>query len=216
MKTAVVTGSNRGIGLEFCKQLKEGGYHVAALCRKAGPELKSLNVQIFENVDVTDTKALAKVAGELDSIDLLVNNAGILINDSFEDKDSILKQLEVNSVGPLTVTAAFLSLLGKGSKIAMITSRMGSIGDNTSGGFYGYRMSKAALNMAGVSLSLDFKDKGISVGILHPGYVETDMTDNQGAISPEESVRGMLKNIERLDLGSSGSFWHYQGSVIPW
>jgi NAD(P)-dependent dehydrogenase (short-subunit alcohol dehydrogenase family) len=124
--------------------------------------------------------------------------------------------MEVNAYGPLRVTHKLLSLLRQGSKVALITSRMGSIADNTSGGAYGYRMSKAALNAAGKSLAHDLASQGVSVAILHPGYVRTEMTSNHGSVEPDDAARDLLKRIDELTLENTGTFWHANGSVLPW
>ncbi len=126
------------------------------------------------------------------------------------------RQFEVNSLGPLRVTAALRGNLGQGSKVAIVTSRMGSIEDNTSGGRYGYRMSKAAVNMAGRSLANDLKDRGVAVAILHPGFVRTEMTGHQGLIDPPESAAGLIARIDELTLETTGGFWHANGEIIPW
>jgi NAD(P)-dependent dehydrogenase (short-subunit alcohol dehydrogenase family) len=168
---------------------------------------------------VTDDAAVAELAGRLtDEIDVLVNNAGILTSESLDnlDFDRIRRQLEINSLGPLRVTAALLPRLGRGSKVAIVTSRMGSIGDNTSGGRYGYRMSKAAVNAAGKSLAMDLKPRGIAVALLHPGFVRTDMTGHNGMVDPEESARGLIARIDELSLQSTGRFWHMNGEELPW
>ena len=114
------------------------------------------------------------------------------------------------------ITSRLLPHLHTGAKVVIVTSRMGSVADNTSGGMYGYRMSKAAVNMAGMSLSRDLKGKGIAVALLHPGYVRTDMTGGNGFISAEESARGLITQIERLDIQTTGSFWHCNGEELPW
>jgi len=218
--TAVVTGSNRGIGLEFCRQLKEAGYDVIALCRKASPELWNLGVEVFEGVDVTESKSLDALIAQLPPrpIDLLINNAGILQRQTLDDftTESAMRQFEVNAVGPILVTKAFLPFLHAGSKIAMTTSLMGSIGDNTSGGRYGYRMSKAALNIASKSVAIDLKEKGIAVIIMSPGSVKTAMTDFAGRITADESVKGMIEQIDRLTIDTTGQFAHYDGRKLPW
>jgi NAD(P)-dependent dehydrogenase (short-subunit alcohol dehydrogenase family) len=193
---------------------------VTALCRQASGALQALSVTIHEGYDVTDAAVVEAVAKALApaSIDLLINNAGILRNESLDslDFDSIRRQFEVNALGPLRVTQSLLPALKTGAKIALITSRMGSIADNDSGGRYGYRMSKAALNIAGVSLANDLASQGIAVAILHPGYVRTDMTSHSGLIDPEESVAGLLARIEQLTMETSGSFWHTNGELLPW
>ena len=132
------------------------------------------------------------------------------------DLESARRQFEVNALGPLRVTQSLLHALKDGAKIALVTSRMGSIADNDSGGSYGYRMSKAALNAAGVSLAKDLRERGIAVAILHPGYVRTDMTGQSGLIDVDESVAGLLGRIDGLDLENSGSFWHTNGELLPW
>ena len=133
------------------------------------------------------------------------------------DAESLRRQFEVNAIAPLRLTRALLGHLGEGAKVILMTSRMGSIDDNGSGGSYGYRMSKVALNMAGKSLAIDLRPRGIAVALLHPGLVSTRMTgfSTQG-ISPEESVRGLLARIDALSLETSGSFWHANGQLLPW
>jgi NAD(P)-dependent dehydrogenase (short-subunit alcohol dehydrogenase family) len=126
------------------------------------------------------------------------------------------QQYRVNALGPLRVTAALLANLAAGSKVGIITSRMGSIEDNTSGASYGYRMSKAAVNMAGVSLANDLRDRSVAVALLHPGYVMTDMTGGKGLISAEQSASGLIQRMDELDMTTSGGFWHAQGERLPW
>ncbi|MCS5691942.1 SDR family oxidoreductase [Cyanobium sp. FGCU-6] len=221
MATVLVTGANRGIGFEYCRQLQQRGDTVIAVCREPSRDLESLGVRIEAGVDLTDAEAIADLAQRLDGqpIDLLIHNAGILENNSLEtlDLDSVRRQFEVNALGPLRLTQALLPLLHRGSKLALMTSRMGSIDDNSSGGSYGYRMSKVALSMAGKSLSIDLKPRGIAVAILHPGLVRTRMIGfNPQGISPEDSVRGLLARIDGLTLENSGSFWHANGELLPW
>jgi len=220
MATAIVTGANRGIGLELTRQLLSRGDTVFAACREASPALTATGANVVAGIDVTDGECVDRLRDSLDgtTVDLLVNNAGILIHESLGDLDlaRIRRQLEVNALGPLRVTAALLPNLRRGAKVALVTSRMGSIADNSSGGSYGYRMSKAALNMAGVSLARDLAERGIAVAILHPGYVRTGMTGGQGLVSPEESAAGLLARIDALTLDTSGSFWHANGEPLPW
>lgn len=221
MATYLVTGSNRGIGYEYCRQLQVRGDRVIAVCRSASAELKQLGVRIEEGIDITSDTSVAALGDRLDDtqIDVLINNAGILKRVTLQDLDfeSIREQFEVNALGPLRVTHALLPLLKTGSKIVLMTSRMGSIGDNTSGSSYGYRMSKVALSMAGKSLAHDLKPRGIAVAILHPGLVQTRMTNfTSGGITPEESVKGLLARIDELTLENTGTFWHANGEVLPW
>jgi NAD(P)-dependent dehydrogenase (short-subunit alcohol dehydrogenase family) len=220
---AIVTGANRGIGLELVKGLLGKGCEVTALCRQSSEELKGLNVQIIEGVDITQVETLQITFDKLkgSSFDLLINNAGKWTNESFGELSesgikSIRDAMEINAYAPLRVTEILLPLLKAGSKIAFTTSRMGSISDNNSGGRYGYRMSKAALNMAAKSLSVDLKAQKIAVAILHPGYVKTRMTDFQGLITAEESAAGLIKRIEELNLETTGSFWHSSGEKLDW
>jgi len=160
---------------------------------------------------------LSDILGD-QKLDLLINNSGILSVESVQNMDfeAIRRQFEVNAIGPLRVTTALRKSLMRGSKVIIITSRMGCIGDNTSGGFYGYRMSKAAVNMAGVSLARDLLPHGIIVQMLHPGMVETDMTAQfGGGISAEESARGLVKRIEEATIHTSGKIFHMNGEELP-
>ncbi len=221
MSTYLVTGANRGIGLEYCRQLKERGDNVIAVCRSLSDELKDLDVQVETDVDITSDTSVAQLVKKLDgkTLDVLINNAGIIERVSLDnlDFDSIRKQFEVNAVGPLRLTQALLNNLKSGSKVILMTSRMGSIDDNTSGGSYGYRMSKVALSMAGKSLSHDLKSKGIAIAILHPGLVKTRMTGfTDSGITTEESVKGLLARIDELNMENTGTFWHSNGEVLPW
>jgi NAD(P)-dependent dehydrogenase (short-subunit alcohol dehydrogenase family) len=220
MPTAIITGSNRGIGLEFCRVLQQRGYAVTALCRRASEALKMLPVTVHEGYDVTDSAAIDVFANTVgaETVDLLINNAGILESTSLDnlDLDSARRQFEINALGPLRVTKSLLPALKSGAKVALITSRMGSIADNDSGGSYGYRMSKAALNAAGVSLARDLEPRDIAVAILHPGYVKTDMTGQSGLIEADKAVAGLLQVIDQLGPKNSGSFWHSNGEILPW
>jgi NAD(P)-dependent dehydrogenase (short-subunit alcohol dehydrogenase family) len=220
MATVCITGANRGIGLEMARQLRDRGDKVIAACRRSSPELEELGVEVVDGVDVSSGDGVARLVEALGdrSIHILVNNAGILSDESLEDLDfdRMRRQLEVNSLGPLRVTAALRGTLGRGSKVAIITSRMGSIADNSSGGRYGYRMSKAAVNMAGVSLARDLAPSGVAVVILHPGFVRTDMTGHQGLIDAPESAAGLIARIDELTLETTGSFRHCNGEELPW
>ena len=219
-RTVLVTGANRGIGLAICRALVARGDRVIAACRSRSDEIESLGVQIEDGVDVTSDESIAQLVRRLEGlpIDWLINNAGILTRESLEnmDFDAMRFQFEVNSLGPLRVTHALLPQMGPGSKVGIVTSRMGSIEDNTSGSRYGYRMSKAAVNMAGVSLARDLNDRGISVALLHPGYVRTDMTRQSGLIEADEAADGLIARMDDLSMSTSGSFWHQSGEVLPW
>lgn len=224
MPTSVVTGANRGIGLELVRELSAAGGRVIATCRTRSPELDALGVEVHEGVDVGDTASVNRFAASLGdvTVDLLICNAGILSIESLEDFDeaAIRRQFDVNAIGPLRVARALLPSFAKGGKIALITSRMGSISDNSSGGAYGYRMSKAALNVAGVSLAKDVQERGISVAILHPGMVATDMTARFGHSpnmqAPAETASMLLARVGELTLETSGRFVHANGEALPW
>ena len=221
MATYLVTGTNRGIGYEYCKQLQQRGDDVIAVCRSSSEALDQLGIRVETGVDITSDTSVAELANKLQGIelDVLINNAGIINRVSLDNLDieSIRQQFEVNAIGPLRLTKALLPHLKAGSKVALMTSRMGSTDDNTSGGSYGYRMSKVALSMAGKSLSHDLKSEGIAVAILHPGLVSTRMTGfTQNGITPEESVKGLLARIDALTLDNTGTFWHSNGEVLPW
>jgi NAD(P)-dependent dehydrogenase (short-subunit alcohol dehydrogenase family) len=220
MSIAVVTGANRGIGLELARQLHARRTPVVAVCRRTSPELDALGVRVEQGIDVADSAARAELARRLarDDIALLVNNAGVLRSDSLEqvELDDVEAQIEINAIAPLFVTQALRARLVRGAKVAMITSRMGSIADNGSGGYYGYRMSKAALNAAGVSLARDLAPRGVAVVMLHPGPVRTGMTGGHGALDPPEAVRGLLARIDELTLETTGRFLHQNGEPLPW
>lgn len=220
MKTALITGANRGIGLALCKTYIAQGWKVIGVCRTASPELTESGARVIAGVDVSDAQALAQLADTLGgrSIDLLINNAGIFLNETLGkiDYDNIQQQFLINAEAPLRVTEVLLGNLNTGAKIAFITSRMGSIADNGSGGYYGYRMSKAALNAAAMSLARDLKPRGIAVAILHPGFVQTAMVNFGGDISADESAQRLRQRIEGLTLDNSGTFWHSNGDVLPW
>jgi len=220
MESIVVTGANRGIGLELVRQYVNRGDHVYAVCRRSNEVLDATGADIIDNIDVTSASSVKRLADCLNDIqiDRLVNNAGVLDSNSLGQIDyaQVQRQFDVNAVAPLRVTEALLPVLQQGSKVVIITSRMGSIADNSSGGSYGYRMSKAAVNMAAKSLSIDLAGKGVAVAVLHPGYVATDMTNHQGPVSPAESARGLLQRMDELDMSSTGSFRHAQGDELPW
>lgn len=219
-KTVAITGSSRGIGLAFAKLYQAKGWQVYALCRHRSPELEALGVHVIEDIDVGQSGVVSKIREALRNVelDVLINNAGILRNEVLGelDYDTIQQQWETNALGPLRVTEAALESMKSGSKIALITSRMGSIADNTSGGRYGYRMSKAALNIAGVSMAHDLAERGIAVALLHPGLVATDMIGGHGDISADQAAERLMQRIEQLSLDSSGTFWHSNGEVLPW
>jgi NAD(P)-dependent dehydrogenase (short-subunit alcohol dehydrogenase family) len=224
-KTVVITGANRGIGFAMAKVCQQRGDTVYALCRQSSAQLNALKVKVIENIDIATESGIsqAKLILSNTKIDLLINNAGILRDESLNqlNQDTIMEQFKVNALAPIVFTQALLTNLSSGSKIAFITSRMGSVTDNTSGGRYGYRMSKAALNIAAMSLAKDLTAENIAVGIYHPGYVQTDMVNalgstNNGDISAEISAQRLIALMDTLTMHDSGVFKHSNGEVLPW
>lgn len=218
--TTVVSGANRGLGLEICRQLRERGDTVVALCREPSDELQALDVRIETDIDVSQDRCEHEVQKRLEGtgVDLLIHNAGVLRKDTLDSLDfnDLRLQFEVNALGPLRLTRGLLPRFNQGARIGIITSRMGSIADNTSGGYYGYRMSKAAVNMAGVSLARDLHSRGIWAALIHPGFVRTEMTGHQGSMDPPEAVVGILERLDALRSETSGGFWHSNGESLPW
>ncbi len=220
MGRVLVTGGNRGIGLELVRLLKARGEEVFVVVRRSSAELDALQVAVLEGVDLTEDDAADRVADWMGgrSLALVVHNAGLMNRSTLGDLDpnGMRRMFEVNSLAPLRLTAALVPSLGPGSKVAIVTSRMGSIADNTSGGAYGYRMSKAAVNAAGVSLSVDLAPRGVAVVLLHPGWVRTDMTGGNGLVDADESASGLLERIDQTSMATTGRFLHANGEALPW
>lgn len=220
MTLTVITGANRGIGLELARQAVERGDTVVAACRSASDALRSLGVEIVEDVDVAEDAGATRLSAAIGdrAVDILINNAGILTRESLDelDMDRIRRQFETNALGPLRVVKALLANLHRGAKVAIVSSRVGSMADNSTGGNYGYRMSKAAVNMAGVNLAHDLEPKGVAVILLHPGYVGTEMTDRRGPVDPADAARGLRARIDELTLETTGTFRHAEGEELPW
>jgi NAD(P)-dependent dehydrogenase (short-subunit alcohol dehydrogenase family) len=223
MGLCVITGGNRGIGLELARQLAARGNQLAVVCRQASPGLEELGAETIEGIDVSDAGCMNTLRERIGErrIDLLINNAGVLRRDrlgQIDDAgvDDIVLQFRVNSIGPLLVTQALLPRLETGAKIGIVSSRMGSVADNTSGGYYGYRMSKAAANMVGASLAQDLAERGVAVAVLHPGYVRTEMTGGQGDVNAEQAAAGLLARLDELTMETSGGFWHANGEALSW
>jgi NAD(P)-dependent dehydrogenase (short-subunit alcohol dehydrogenase family) len=223
MSTALITGAAGGIGGELARQLAERGTTVIAACRKSSAALAQLRVRVEEGIDLATDDGCRALAARLAGVplDLVIHNAGVLNQESLGSLDAdaaarIRLQFEVNALAPLRLTALLAPQLASGAKLVLITSRMGSIADNTSGGFYGYRMSKAALNAAGRSLAIDLAPRGVAVAMLHPGFVQTSMTGGRGDIDAATAARNLLSRIDELTLATSGSFLHANGSSLPW
>jgi len=227
MATVLITGANRGLGLEFCRQYATEGWQVLACCRnpEAANELTGIPYVRVCPLDVSDFSQIDYLAAELKNtaVDVLINNAGIY-GDSLRhgfghlDYAAWKHTLEVNTMAPVKMAEAFLPHLKRGDKkmLVSITSQMGSIADNNSGGSILYRTSKAALNAAMKSLALDLEELGIGVLTLHPGWVKTDMGGANALIEVEESIAGMRRVIDRFTFTQSGSFLKYDGSSLPW
>lgn len=219
MATVLVTGCNRGIGLELVRQYSARGDDVIGVCRGTSDELQALGIRVIDGIDVGTEEGVGMLAEAISDqkIDILLNNAGIGGWDKLEsiDFEKMVEQYRVNTLGPLRVTQALLNNLSDGSKVGIVTSRVGSIEDNGSGNNYGYRCSKTAVNMVGMNLHHDLSPRGVAVALLHPGLVATDMTGGSG-ISPVESARGLIARLDELNLDNSGGFWHAEGYSLPW
>jgi NAD(P)-dependent dehydrogenase (short-subunit alcohol dehydrogenase family) len=228
MSTVLITGTNRGIGLEFTKQYAEAGWNVIACCRnpESADKLNALaaqhgNITIYP-LDVSHFRQIDTLAEQLSNtaIDVLINNAGVYPSGGLSDAkiEEWLKGFKINSIAPLKVATAFTPHLAKSKlkKLATLSSKMGSIDDNTSGGSYMYRTSKTAVNMVMKSLSIDLEPSGIAVVTLHPGWVETDMGGPNALIDTKTSVTGLRKVIDQLNLTNTGKFIAYDGKEIAW
>ena len=225
--TVLITGANRGLGLEFVKQYAIDNYEVIACARKLNKKdgLHKLqasykNISIFA-LDIQNFLSIDQLAKILKKpIDILINNAGVYPDSSIDhiDYDAWLDAFKINTLAAFKMTKAFLPHLKKGDlkKVASLTSKMGSIDDNSGGGEYLYRSSKAALNMVMKSLSIDLKPYNLSLITLHPGWVRTDMGGPNGLIDADESVAGMKRQIEKLSVKTTGQFIAYDGKKIPW
>ncbi len=220
MGNIVITGAAGGIGLALCKAYLARGEKVTVICRKASDDLLDTAASVIDGIDLTVDEDLERLQSTLldTSIDTLIHNAGLLESDGFStiSKSALLKQFQINAMAPLLVTVFLKNNLHQGSKVALITSRMGSMADNTSGGQYGYRMSKAALNAAGVSLAQDLKLEGIAVALLHPGYVQTKMVGFNGDVSSTVAANRLIARVDDLSIENTGCFWHANGEVLPW
>lgn len=223
-KSWFITGASRGLGAEFVRQLRARGDAVIATVRREedAVPLRELGARV-ELLDVTDDAAVRDLAARLDgtAIDVLLNNAGVMGRSralAEVELDDLVRCFEINAVAPLRVTRALLPHLRAGRErvVLQMTSRMGSIEDNTSGGSYAYRASKAALNMLNRSLGLDLADEGFRCVVLHPGWVATDMGGGGAPLTPEESVSGLLRAIDGLGPDDNTRFVDFQGEPIPW
>jgi NAD(P)-dependent dehydrogenase (short-subunit alcohol dehydrogenase family) len=228
MPVVFISGANRGLGFEFARQYAADGWQVLAGCRSpaTAQNLKDLKGVETVALDVADPLSIAAAVGALEgkSIDLLINNAGIFGSTVGDDAQSFENQpsdmwvdvLRTNVIAPFEVTRAFLPLLKKGSTVAIVSSELGSIAQNAGGGMYAYRSSKAAVNMVGRSLAADLKPHGISVVLLHPGWVHTDMGGPAAPVSPADSIAGLRRVLAEVTPATSGRFISFKGSELPW
>lgn len=217
----LITGANRGIGLALTQQLSAKGFEIIACVRNSSEELEQIPaVQILKGLEAEDLSLVSRFfdSNKFPKLDWIILNAGIFLETPLEniDIDLVEKQIRVNAISPILMASKLLPYMKEGTKLGLISSLMGSVADNGSGGYYGYRMSKSALNIAGKSLSVDLKNKGVIVSILHPGYVKTQMTDFMGNVPPESSAAGLIRVMESSTLSSSGNFYHYRGNILPW
>ena len=227
--TVLITGANRGLGLEFCKQYLNENCSVIACCRepRIASELNKLQQEhpqklSVEKLDISDLQQHQDLLNRLSGthINILINNAGVYGPKSLSldelDAEEWQKVLLVNTIAPVLLTRNLQALFSPESKVAFVSSKMGSIGDNSSGGSYMYRTSKAALNAAVRSLAHDWADLPVYIALLHPGWVKTDMGGPNALITPEESIKGMKAVIDGIDQDDSGDFINYDGTPIPW
>ena len=214
-----LSGGNRGIGYELCKQLQQSGHTVVTGVRQSSEQLDRLGVDVITGIDLAQPDSLPRLQSALGTrvFDMLISNAGVLLRETAGalDFEQISYQFTVNALAPLRLVHGLAERLSDGAKVGIITSRVGSIGDNQTGGLYGYRMSKAAANMMGVNLSHELGQRGIAVALLHPGLVATEMTGSQG-IEPALAANGIIERMHALEMRTSGRFWHAEGHELPW
>lgn len=220
MATYLLLGASRGIGLQLATQLSRRGETVLATCRGGSAALQELPIRVFEGIELTSARDLAELDRRLGDtrIDVLVHVAGVLRGDTFDTVtlEAMREHFEVNTLAPLASIRQLAPRIEAGGKAFVVSSRVGSIADNGSGGNYAYRVSKAAVNMVGVNLAHDLRAHDVAVILLHPGYVRTDMTGRRGHLSPEESAAGLIEQMDRLGLDETGTFWHANGERLAW
>jgi NAD(P)-dependent dehydrogenase (short-subunit alcohol dehydrogenase family) len=226
MPTVLVVGADRGIAHALSRQLNERGDTVIAACLAGNDELAAAGVRVEGGVDVTSQASVDALAARLTAegvkLDAVFHVAGVLGLDELGsiDYDDIRRQLEINTIGPLRTIEAVRDLLHDGSKVGIVTSRVGSLADNSSGGMYAYRISKAAANMVALNLHHDLSKRGISVLALHPGMVATDLTKDYPGdydyITPDQAAEGLIADLDALTPETSGRFQHSNGAFLPW
>lgn len=219
MPHVLITGANRGLGLEFVRQYKDAGWDVVATARQSSPELEALNVRV-EALDMQDLDAVEKFGHRLDRLDLLIANAGTYgprEATSAAEARHWGETFVTNTIAPYLLAQSVLPLVEAGSgKLIAVSTKMGSIEDNTSGGFIAYRSSKAALNAAWRSLAIEARQRGVAAAVLHPGWVQTRMGGASAPLDPKDSIAGMRRVIDGIGLEQSGGFFSYDGTRVPW
>jgi NAD(P)-dependent dehydrogenase (short-subunit alcohol dehydrogenase family) len=222
MPTILITGANRGLGLEFARQYAAEGWRVIGTVRDplSGRAASDAGAEVYV-ADVSDPASITRLKNALGGVelDILLNNAGIYgEQQSFGavDPDAFLRTIRTNTLAPLKMAEAFAGNLSGRKIIASVSSLMGSIAENTSGNWYGYRASKAALNMVMKGLALDLKDQGVVAIALSPGWVRTDMGGPNAPLDPPTAVAGMRSVLDKVTLNDSGKFFHFDGRELPW
>ena len=219
MPHVLITGANRGLGLEFVRQYKDAGWDVVATARQSSPELEALNVRI-EALDMQELEAVEKFGDRLDRLDLLIANAGTYgprEATSAAEARQWGETFVTNTIAPYLLAQSVLPLVEASSgKLIAVSTKMGSIEDNTSGGFIAYRSSKAALNAAWRSLAIEARQRGVAAAVLHPGWVQTRMGGASAPLDPKESIAGMRRVIDGIVLEQSGGFFSHDGTRVPW
>jgi NAD(P)-dependent dehydrogenase (short-subunit alcohol dehydrogenase family) len=226
MPSVLVVGADRGIAHALARQLGERGDTVVAACLVGNDELSAAGIRVEGGVDVTSQRSVdalaAKLAADGVKLDSVYHVAGVLGLDELGsiDYDDVRRQLEINTIGPLRTIEAIRDLLHDGSKVGIVTSRVGSLADNSSGGMYAYRVSKAGANMVALNLHHDLSKRGISVLALHPGMVATDLTKDYPGdydyITPDQAAEGLIADLDALTPATSGRFQHSNGTFLPW
>ena len=224
--TVLVIGADRGIAKALADLYLDRGDRLIAACLGGESPLAARGARVEPGVDVTSDAAVAnmvaRLAADAVTVNVLVHVAGVLGLDRLGEIDlaEVRRQFEINALGPLRTVQACLPLLAPEAKVGIVTSRVGSLADNGTGGMYAYRVSKAAANMVGLNLHHDLAPRGIAVLLLHPGMVATDLTKNLPGdfdyIQPEEAAAGLMRNMDELTLESSGRFRHANGEYLPW
>ncbi|MFO0041804.1 MAG: SDR family NAD(P)-dependent oxidoreductase [Pseudomonadota bacterium] len=224
MAFVLVTGAARGIGLALVQAHLARGDRVLASCRAPSPELAASGAELLDGVELTEAAGVTRIMEAIGAraVDRAILSAGILRAESLDHlpaedaAESVREQFEVNALAPLRLAAALRGRLARGARIGVVSSRMGSIGDNGSGGYYGYRMSKAALNAGARSLAIDLAAQQAMVFVLHPGFVKTAMTGGRGDATPAQAAAGLIERMDTLGAEHSGTFWHANGTPLPW